>query len=196
MNEQSDADIISRVLNGDINAFELLVERHQAKVLAIAGKRLPPAEVEEIAQRIFIAAFKSLSGFSFKKPFEHWLAGIAVRCCCDYWRASGYRRSLRLEPNDEYGAWFEAVGRAGSLEHCENLANRQEAVEIMHLALAKLKPEDRAVLELVYFEDLPLKTVAEMLQWGLAKTKIRAMRARYKLRAVIAGLMKEYEKHE
>lgn len=193
MSELSDAEIVGSVLNGDIDAFGLLVDRYQAKVLAIAGRRVPSSEAQEIAQRIFIAAFKSLGGFSRKKPFEHWLAGIAVRSCCDYWRSSGYSRSLRLEPDEDYCNWFEEIGQASSVEHCAKLLQRQETVEIMNLCLSQLKPEDRAVLELVYFEDLPLKEVAGMMEWGLAKTKIKAMRARNKLRDNIKQLMKEHK---
>lgn len=191
MNDLSDAELIGKILNGDANEYAVLVQRHQKKVLAIAGKRVPVADIEEVAQRIFIAAYKGLAGFSRQKPFEHWLAGIAVRCCCDYWRSNGHSRALRLEPNDEYVAWFEEVGRANSLEYYERSERQQETIEMMRLILAKLNPEDRAVLELAYFDDLPLKTVAAMMDWGLAKTKIRSMRAKSKLRAEIVRLIRE-----
>ena len=195
MTAPREAEIISRILSGNVDDFELLVEEHKGKVFSIVRKRVPQADAEEVAHKVFIAAFKALGSFSRNKPFENWLSGIAVRSCCNYWRECGSsRKVLASAPGDEHLEWLEKVCRGDSLEKFETLVRRQEARELIGWCLNKLSPEDRALLEMIYFEDWPLKEAAAAMEWGMAKTKIRAMRAKAKMKQIIAKLPGELGK--
>jgi len=57
--------------------------------------------------------------------------------------------------------------------------------------MEKLSAEDRAVLELVYLEERPVKEAAELLGWSSVNVKVRAYRSRKKLRAILDGLTAE-----
>ena len=184
-----EAEIINRVLSGNINEFELLVESHKAKVFSIVRKRVPVDDAEEVAQKVFIAAFKALGSFSQNKPFENWLSGIAVRSCCNYWRECGSsRKMMAASPDDEHIEWLEKVCSSDSIEKFAALSRRREAKELVEWCLRQMPPEDCALLEMIYFEDWLLKDAAAALGWGIAKTKIRAMRAKAKMKQIIAKL--------
>ena len=66
---------------------------------------------------------------------------------------------------------------------------RQDAAELVQRALAALDAEDRALMEGFYFEDVPLKEMSATLGWSLVKTKVRAHRARRKLRTIIQAIL-------
>ncbi|MHB9138505.1 MAG: RNA polymerase sigma factor [Victivallaceae bacterium] len=189
MTVPKEAEIIIRVLSGNIDEFELLVESHKGKVFSIVRKRVPPDDAEEVAQKVFIAAFKALGSFSRNKPFENWLSGIAVRSCCNYWRECGSsRKMLAASPDGEQFEWLEKVCSSNSIEKFAALSRRSEAKELVEWCLGKMPPEDRALLEMIYFEEWLLKDAAAAMGWGLAKTKIRAMRAKAKMKQIISKL--------
>jgi hypothetical protein len=82
-----DFEIIRRVLQGEIDRFAELITRYQQHVAKITSRHVPSDRVAEVAHDVFVRAYSSLSGFSGKTPFEHWLSGIAIRTCYDFWRA-------------------------------------------------------------------------------------------------------------
>lgn len=186
-----DHDIIQKILNGDINQFELLIEKYSTKVFSIVCKRVPQGDYELVAQDVFIKVFQSLSTFKTAKPFENWLVTIAVRTCYDYWR-SHYRSrqidTVRLEEKHE--EWLKHIHSAHSIEQFNKEESKRAILEILDIVLKKLSPEDRLLVDLIYFENWKLKDAAEILNWTLGKTKIRAMRARKRLRQEIEAMLK------
>ena len=82
----SDAEIIRRVIDGDVNSFEYLLNRYQDHVLRIVTKHIPHNEVEEMAQEVFVRAYQALPGFKQEGSFRQWLSAIAVRTCYDFWK--------------------------------------------------------------------------------------------------------------
>lgn len=178
--------IIKEILNGDINQFELLIDNYRRKIFSIVHKRIPERDHELVAQDIFIKAFRSLSTFNPAKPFENWLASIAVRTCYDYWRS--HYRTKQIETvtlGTKHEEWLKEVCNAHSIEQFNSEKEKREILEIFDIVMQKLSPEDRLLVDLVYFENWKLKNAAEILNWTLEKTKVRAMRARKKLRKEI-----------
>ena len=185
-----EAEIVRRVLAGDIDAYEILVTRHQALVFGIAHKQAPAAEAAALAQEVFVQAFQSLASYAGRAPFAHWLAGIAVRRCRDYWRARGRRRERTA---GEWGgadpqAWMEAVLAAPSREAFERETARAAAAEILEQTLACLTADDRLVVSLVYLEGRSMAEAAALLGWSQTRVKVRAHRARRRLRHRIERL--------
>ena len=185
-----DADIIRKVVDGDINAFELLVKRHQALVMRIVKKHLPYAEVEDTAQDVFIRAYRSLPAFRGSSDFSHWLSAIAVRTCYDYWRKAYRTREIPLGAlTDRHQQWLEKVMSAQSEKESAPEGYRSEAGEVLDWTLTKLQAEDRIVLELVYFDGHSVKESAELLGWSVANVKVRSFRARRKLEKILKSMV-------
>lgn len=188
--EDPDYKVINRVLDGNVDDFLVLVNKYRARVFLLTAKRIPTGDVEDVAQEAFIRAFKSLDTFSRKKPFENWLSIITLRTCCDYWRKQARRKEFTAPADDsEQLKWLELVaGRTASDEHRKNIRHK-DIRELLDWTLKKLSTDDRSLVEMIYFEERSLKEAAEVLDWGISKTKVRAMRARAKMRKILNQLL-------
>ncbi len=186
----NDRDIIRQILNGEINQFELLVDKYRRKVFSVICKRVPVSDQESTAQDAFLKAFRSLSTFNTAMPFDNWLTTIAVRACYDYWRAHHRSKQVELVANKKsHEEWLQHAQDAHSLEQFESEVSKKETLEIVKMVLERLPPEDRLLIDLIYFEGWKLKEAAEILNWNLSKTKVRAMRARGKFKKEIEKIL-------
>lgn len=183
-----DRDIIQQVLDGDINKFEMLIEKYRQKVFAIVGKRIPYEDHNSVAQDVFLNCFRSLANFDPDRAFENWLSTIAIRTCYNYWREHAKDKQIVSAPEDKYDNWLEIAGTAKSLEDFESKVNREETLEILEIVMNQLSPEDRVLVEIIYFEGMSLQEAADILEWKLSKVKVRAMRARNKMREIIGAV--------
>lgn len=180
-----DFEIIRRVLHGEIDRFAELIARYQQHVTRITNRHVPSDRVAEVAHDVFVRAYTSLSGFSGQTPFEHWLSGIAVRTCYDFWRA---RRREELPVSAmtlEHQAWMDHVLAAESDEQFREQARRQEAAELLQWALGFLSAENRLVLTLVHLDGYSVRDAADLLGWSVVNVKVRAHRARHMLRKLL-----------
>jgi RNA polymerase sigma-70 factor, ECF subfamily len=180
-----DLEIIRRVLQGEIDRFAELITRYQQHVAKIANRHVPSDRVAEVAHDVFVRAYSSLSSFSGQTPFEHWLSGIAVRTCYDFWRA---RRREELPVSalaTEHQVWMDHVLAAESDEQFREQARRQEASELLQWALNHLSAENRLVLTLVHLDGYSVREAAGLLGWTVVNVKVRAHRARQMLRALL-----------
>jgi RNA polymerase sigma-70 factor (ECF subfamily) len=181
-----DQEIIGRVLGGETDEFEKLVTRYGEHVFRIVGRRVPRDDVPEVAQDVFVRAFTSLGRFEGRSPFEHWLSKIAVRAALDYWRARYRSREAPMSAlTEDHREWLEKSLADESDSSFETAESRLLARDLMMSALAELSPPDRAVIELVHLEERPVAEAARILGWTTVNVKVRAHRARKRLRAVI-----------
>ena len=180
-----DLEIIRLVLQGEIDRFEELIARYQQHVAKITNRHVPSDRVAEVAHDVFVRAYRGLSSFSGKTPFEHWLSGIAIRTCYDFWRA---RRREELPVSSlatEHQAWVDHVLAAESDDQFREQTRRQEAAELLQWALGHLSAENRLVLTLVHLDGYSIREAANLLGWTVVNLKVRAYRARQMLRALL-----------
>ncbi|MFH0909385.1 MAG: RNA polymerase sigma factor [bacterium] len=190
MERDSDEAVIRRVRGGDVDEFEVLIERHKRRVFGIVANHVPADRVGEIAHDVFVHAFQSLNAWAARSPFEHWLARIAVRRCCDFWRAQGRSRETSVSAlSAGQRDWVESVLAAPALEAFAAQAVQDEARECVQWALAQLPAEDRMVVTMVNLEGYPVNEAADLLGWSATKVKVRAWRARRALRGVIERMV-------
>jgi RNA polymerase sigma-70 factor (ECF subfamily) len=190
--EQSDSEIINRVLRGDVNAFEYLMDRYCDLVIEIVRKRVPHNDVEESIQNVFIRAYQSLAYFKGNEGFRQWLASIAVRTCYDYWRGVYRHKEIPMSSlSEKHREWLEQAISEISEESLHEKGLQAEAKEILDYALGKLCAEDRVVLELIHLEGYTGKEAAKLLGWSVSNVKVRAFRSRKKIKKILSkSLMK------
>lgn len=180
-----DKDLLQRICRGEIERFADLISRHQRHVIRIVSRRIPADRVEEIVHDVFVRAYLGLAQFSGEVSFEHWLAGIAVRTCFDFWRGR-QREELPVSAlTKEHHQWIEQMLTAQSEDQFHNQVRRREATEVLEWALGQLSPENRAVLTLVHLDGHSVREAAELLGWSLVNVKVRAHRARRALRKLL-----------
>jgi len=186
-----DKEIITRVLNGDVNAFEHLLEKYKTRVFKIARRHVPQDQAEETAHEVFIRVFQSLPSFKGRSGFKTWLESIAVRTCYDYWRKHYQSREVPMSSlTEKQEAWLETVISEDADLSLGEKDSREEAREVLGRLLEGLTPEERMVLELVHLEERSVKEAATLTGWSTANVKVRSFRARRKLQKMLGGKSK------
>ncbi len=181
-----EARIIERILNGDANSFEHLLEAHSHVVASIVRRRVPEDQVEDVAQEVFIKAYKSLANLKNRDGFRPWVSSIAVKTCCDFWRKRYKSKEVAMTAlAREHHDWLDKIYAEESTADFESLCAQKEAREVLDAALARLSPKDRMVVELVYLEGMTGREAAKILKWTTANVKVRCYRARKKLENVL-----------
>ena len=187
----SDMEIVRRVVGGDVNAYEQLLTKYKQYVLQIVARHLPYQFVEETAHDVFVRAYQALPGIDNRTAFKAWLATIAIRTCHDFWRKRYRSRELPISSlTEDHQEWLNQVVATDSAQALVEQGRQQEARELLEWGLAKLSPDDRMVLELMYFEERSGREAAELLGLSLANVKIRAFRARNRLKKVLRTELK------
>ena len=171
-----EADIAS-IRCGDQEAFRRIVERHQAAIaMQIRRFTRDANERDGLVHDVFVEAYFSLSKFRSRSPLEHWLRKIAVRVGYRFWQRRARAARSPLLSSEQWNRLRDSVA--------EPLANTA-AAELVHDLLAMLSPPDRLVLTLIYLDGCSISEAAERAGWTTIGTKVRASRARQKLRTLI-----------
>jgi len=183
--ENSDWDDIAACLNGDEAAYERLILQYQEQITQLCWRFSRDSAVcERLVQDTFVEAYLSLKTYKAKAPFLHWLKKIATRVGYRFWKEQDKeKRFLPLENIDI------------AAKETQQEIEPQKAAEILHALLGRLSSADRLVLTLMYFEDCTIKEIAGRTGWTRAAVKMRAMRARKKMKK-IAEKEKIWEKLE
>jgi len=182
-----DAELVTRIRNGASDDFAEIVRRHQAKVFAILHRyERDTHKVEDLAQETFVKVWRALDQFDGRAPFEHWLSKVTVRVALDHLRKERrHRNEIGLpELGGDALEWLRTND-----EHSE-LESRQ-AAELLHLAMRELSPIDRVVLTMQELEGRSVKEICEVTGSSSVAVRVRALRARAKLRKALEELVKD-----
>jgi RNA polymerase sigma-70 factor (ECF subfamily) len=187
----SDQELVGAARGGDLAAFEVLMCRHGPRVFRTVRRYLRrESDAEDLAQEIWIKAFQKLSGYRGDAPFEHWLMRLAVRTCYDALRAGRRNREASFTDLSEVEQqWLlDQVHHAADPDPSRAEAARHLVEKLME----QLNPADRLVLTLLELEDRSVKEVAALTGWSVATVKVRAFRARSKMRRLLARWLEEH----
>lgn len=171
---------LTRARRGDARAFAALVTRYQRPVHAVLSRILTgvasAAEVDELAQEVFLRAYRALPGFEPRGPgrLTKWILTIAGRLAIDELR----RPRASVTPIDADAFASDAPGPEAST------ARRQLGAALVR-ALAALTPEQRTTFVLREFHDFDYDELARALDVDLGTIKSRLSRARTALRALL-----------
>ena len=133
---------------------------------------------------IFIKVFQKLSQFSGKVPIEHWVSRIAVNTCLSQIDAEKIRPEVRhADLSEEEQAVVENLASSSDeLGPDRQLASRQLVEHLLQL----LKPVERLVIDLLYLQGRSVEEIHKITGLGVAAIKVRAFRARQKMKAQLA----------
>lgn len=180
---------LARVRQRDQVAARELVDHLYPLVIRIVRSRLPRRVAEEdLAQDIFLKMFTRLDQYQGHVPFPHWVSRIAVTTCIDQLRAQQRRPEFRWADLSEKEAEVldTVLTDDGAVGAGEALAAR----ELVDKLLAQLKPEDQMVIRLLDLEQKSMVEISAHTGWNIALIKVRAFRARRKLRKLFEALEK------
>lgn len=179
VSRHSDAELVRRARQGDLEAFRPLVERYEERIFWTAFQMVGNAEsARDIAQEAFLRVFRNLARFDTSRNFYTWLYQIASNLSIDHLRRSG-----RQKPTD-----FEALGgladtkpESGDSSARDELRRRVEGI------LHRLPEKYKAVLVLRELQGFSCREIAEILGCNGATARWRLHRARKMFKALWLG---------
>jgi RNA polymerase sigma-70 factor, ECF subfamily len=176
-----DLRTIRRVLDGETEAFRLLVEKYQKPLFTMIGNMLANrADCEDIAQEAFLAAYLHLGSYdSDESRFSTWLFTIARNRCFNEAKKPRPRHLDSMEPSIAGG-------------HPADGLMAEEAADVLDRALDSLPFEQRSAFMLAEIQDLPLEEVARIEAVPLGTVKSRISRAKEKLRLFLAPASEQH----
>jgi RNA polymerase sigma-70 factor (ECF subfamily) len=176
--QAEDENLVQETLAGGQTSFQLLVERYQDRIFALARHYTRnPVEVEDLVQDTFLKAFSHLDTFQGQSSFFTWLYRIAVNTILDGMKRRG-RSPVRAVEDPEALATPGPTRMSGPSADME----REEIARITHAVLAELPEIFRAVLVMREFEELSYQQMADVLQISIGTVESRLFRARAKFK--------------
>ena len=197
--ETSDVALVERCRTGDLNAFDVLVERHQSRIFNVCYWMLGNRdEAADASQDAFVRAFRSLANFRGDSAFGTWLHRIAINATID---ATARRKRAPLPYADlklsgEDGAERDDPEPDGSTQpnlDPAHLAVREERRAAVRNALAALPEHYRVVLVLFDIEGCSYEEIGQTLDLPLGTVKSRISRARLSLRERLQSAWELFE---
>ena len=177
---ENDAQLIRRILSGDDDAFNILVQRHQRGVHALAWRKVSDFHyAEEITQDTFLQAYKKLSTLKNPNQFAGWLYVIANRLCINWLqRHKPAMQSLEDTPVED----IEESSYAHYTSEQREAEGTEHRYEIAQKLLSKLPESERTVMTLHYLGEMTAKEISKFLGVSVNTITNRLWRARKRLR--------------
>ena len=172
-----DNEIISKVLKGEQNAYAELVNRYQAYVFTLVLRMIKSREdTEEVAQDVFIKAYRSLADFRGESKFSTWLYTIANTTSITFLR----KKKLDVHSLDNEKVFEVADSKDSGFR--ANLVEQKSRVNMVNEAIALLSPDDAEIITLFYKAEQNLEEISKILRLETNTVKVRLHRARTRLK--------------
>ena len=173
-------ELVAAALRQDDDAArELVRELYPLVAKLVRAHRPARTSEEDLCQMIFIKVMQKLSQFSGKVPLEHWVSRIAINTCINQIQAEKARPELReADLSEEQVAAIQNTAANDETSPDHHFASR-ELVEYLMMAL---KPAERLVIDLLYLQQRSIAEIQEISGWSGALVKVRAFRARQKMK--------------
>jgi RNA polymerase sigma factor (sigma-70 family) len=173
----TDNEIITRVLSGEHQLYAELVKRYQNFVFTVALKYTPVREdAEEIAQDVFVKAYRALSNFRGDSKFSTWLYSIVNSTSITFLR----KKKLEVHSLDNERV-FEVADNLPSGPHVVAIEQKSK-VEMVTKAIELLSPDDAKIITLFYKAEQSLEEIAQILDIEANTVKVKLHRARQRLK--------------
>ena len=175
--ELTDTDIIQQVLQGNQNAFATLVDRYQGFVFTIVLRYVKAREdAEEVAQDVFVKAYRSLADFKGASKFSTWLYTITTTSCLTFLRKK--KLEVHSLDNEKVFAVADNVDSGMSANQIE----QKSKVTMVNEAIKLLSPDDAQIITLFYKGEQTLEEIAQVLGKEVNTVKVQLHRARTRLK--------------
>lgn len=175
MEQTDEPQLIRRIINGETDLYAIFAERYGRVVYTLVSRIVAcPEDAEELAQDVFIKAFRHLGRFNGRSSFSTWLFRIAYNTAISQAR----HRKQPAYPIDEQRL---AELPDSASEQLDTRSGRQEYLDALTRALELLDPEERALISLFYYEAYPVSECAKITDSSESNVKVKLHRIRKKL---------------
>ena len=173
----TDSEVITRVLRGEHQLYAELVTRYQNFVFTLALRYTPVREdAEEIAQDVFVKAYKALKDFRGESKFSTWLYSIVNSTAITFLR----KKKLDVKSLDNENVYEQAESRDSGTS--ANQVEVKSKVEMVTKAIQLLSPDDAKLITLFYKAEQSLEEIAQIMNLETNTVKVKLHRARTRLK--------------
>lgn len=181
MEQSSDQEVISAVLDGDVNAYAVLVTRYQQPLFNLMYRMTRSHEdAVDLAQEVFIKAYEQLHRFRKDGKFFPWLYTIGLNHSRNFLRCRKPGQNISLDD------WEPTSGLDYPGQQEERMCSRLDVWKLQE-ALDQLPVDYREALVLRYHEEVPVEEIAAALKLSESGVRMRVSRGLKKLREILAG---------
>ena len=168
----SDTQIINSVREGDTEAFGELVRKYEDFVFTfILGLVHSEETAKDVAQEVFLRAYRGIRRFELKSSFKTWLYRIAYNTAISHLNREKAKARIDIHQ---------------ATEPAFNTRGRQSLRLTLEKLIGLLKPDHRSVIILHYYDDLKYEEIAEIMDCPIGTVKIRLYRAKHELKKLWA----------
>ena len=184
------AACLSRIRAGDEDAVRAMMVHLHPLVAKIVRGHLPRRmDEEDLVQAVYVKVFTKVDQYRGEVPFEHWVSRVTVNTCLNEIAREKHRPEWRFaDLGEEEVEVLQNLAADTRDLGAEQSVGARELVEKM---LAALSAEDRLVVTLLHLEGRTVEEIQERTGWSRPLVKVRAFRARAKMKKHLAVLMKE-----
>ncbi|UUF15692.1 MULTISPECIES: RNA polymerase sigma factor [Flavobacterium] len=179
MSTISDQHYIDKVLQGETNAFAVLVDRYKDMIFTLALKMVKNREeAEEVSQDTFIKIYSSLNKFKGESKFSTWIYKIAYNTCLDRLKKSK-KDDFNISIDDFSSHLIKTMDTA--LTALEDKERKQTIQKCLNL----LPSDENFLLTLFYFDDQNLEEIGKIMNISANNAKVKLFRSRQKLAVIL-----------
>lgn len=182
----TDSEIIGRVLAGEQQAFAELVNRYQNFVFTITLRYTDNREdAEEVAQDIFVKAYRSLADFRGASKFSTWLYTIVTTSCISFLR----KKKLETQSLDNEKVYEQANNQNSGFD--ANQVEQKSKLAMVNEAIRLLSPDDARIITLFYKGEQSLDEIGQIIGIEPNTVKVKLHRARQRLKEKMEKYFKQ-----
>ena len=188
---KADAELANLTTNGDDAAFAEIVRRYSPRVFSFSSRFFRRHDlIEEAAQEVFLKAFTQMKNFEGRGSLEGWLTRITVTTCINILRATKPQAEMTVSDlTEDESAWLEdKLLNAASARH-QTEEDKLVAADLVNRVLETLPAEDVLILQMIEGEGASIKEASAATGWSESKVKIKAFRARRRMRDAVLKLL-------
>ena len=196
IDNSTDQYLVDRVLRGDTKAFEIIIRNTKGLVAQIVFKMIHnPEDRKDLAQDVFLKAFRNLPGFKFQSKLSTWVGQITYNTCLNYLE----KKKLILikdDENDTHEKTLEMINKTINrdlINVTESLIFKKELSEILKFEIEMLSPLYKTLITLYHNEELSYEEIAQITELPEGTVKNYLFRARKVLKE---RLLLKYKKEE
>ena len=184
-----DQELVRRVQRGDSTAFDALVRKYQHRIVGLIGRYVSDwSECQDVAQDVFMRAYRALPNFRGDAQFYTWLHRIAVNTAKNH-LAAAKRRPPTADIAAEDAEHHASAGRLHDHDTPEHQLLRGEIEQTVTDTVAALPEELRQAITLREVDGLSYEEIAQLMQCPIGTVRSRIFRAREAIDARLRPLM-------